>query len=71
MDIILYTIDCPKCMVLERKLTAKNIKYTVCKDVEIMKSKGFLSAPMLEVNGEVFEYNAAIQWVNNYQGDNN
>ena len=47
MNIILYSTHCPKCSVIEKKLNLKNIQYQICDDVNIMKEKGFLSAPIL------------------------
>ena len=65
MDIILYSTHCPKCSVLELKLKKQNISYTMVDDVEIMKQKGFMSAPMLEADGVVMNFQTAIQWINN------
>lgn len=67
MSIILYTIDCPNCIVLEKKLRAKNIKFLKVSDEETIKAKGFgdSSFPILEVDGVVMSYRTAIQWVNN------
>lgn len=68
MKIILYTMDCPKCKVLEMKLDKKHIKYDVCKDLEVMQQKGFVSAPMLEVDGVAYNFSESIKWVNS-QGE--
>lgn len=67
MSIILYTIDCPKCLILEKKLEAKNIEYLKVSDIDIINAKGFgdSSFPILEVDGFVMNYKTAIQWVNN------
>jgi len=64
--VILYTTNCPKCRVLETKLNEKNITYTEETDLEVMQQKGFSMAPMLEVNGEIYDFSKAIQWVKNY-----
>lgn len=63
--IILYTTHCPKCAILEKKLTDKNIKFEIVDDLDIMIEKEFLTAPMLEVNEEVLDFGSAIKWVNN------
>ena len=67
MSIILYTIDCPKCLILEKKLEAKNIEFLKVSDIDIINAKGFgdSSFPILEVDGLVMNYKTAIQWVNN------
>ena len=63
--IILYTTHCSKCMVLEKKLIDKNIKFEIVDDLDIMTEKGFLTAPMLEVNEEILDFGSAVKWVNN------
>lgn len=67
MNIVLYTIDCPSCLILEDKLKAKNIEFLKVSDEETIKSKGFGGAhfPILEVCGVAMNYGTAIQWVNN------
>lgn len=61
--ITLYSNDCPKCKILKLKLDDKNIQYELCSDINIMKSKGFQSMPMLEVDGEVMNFNNSVKWV--------
>lgn len=67
MSIILYSTGCPKCNVLEAKLNSKSIKYEVCKDIEVMQSKGMMTAPNLEVDGELMDFSAAIKWIREYK----
>lgn len=62
--VIFYTTHCPKCNVLKSKLDSKNIEYKIIEDVDIMQNKGFSSAPILEVNNEIFDFVNAIKWVN-------
>ena len=64
MKVTLYTTDCPKCMVLEKKLTAKNIEYSTVEDVNLMISKGFDTMPMLEIDDKVMDFKAANTWIN-------
>lgn len=64
MDLKLYTTHCPKCEVLKKKLDSAGINYTVCDDEIEMVKLGFLSAPMLQVDKEVLDFKAAIDWVN-------
>lgn len=68
MKVILYSTNCPRCMVLEKKLEEKLIKYEVINDVEVMKEKGFLSVPVLDVDGVEMKYVDAIDWVNKQEG---
>ena len=65
--IVLYTIDCPSCLVLERKLKDKNIQFLRVSDKDTIIAKGFGDStfPILEVDGVVMSYKTAIQWINN------
>lgn len=63
MEITLYTTHCPKCKVLMAKLQQKNITFDVCEDIEIIRTKGFLTVPLLEVDGIVMDFVAANKWV--------
>lgn len=67
MNIVLYTIDCPNCLILEKKLEARKVKFLRVSDEETIRAKGFgdSSFPILDVNGVVMNYKTAIQWVNN------
>lgn len=63
MKIVLYTIDCPKCRILERELDKKEIHYTTVKDRTTMLNLGFVSAPMLAVDDKILTFAQAIKWV--------
>ena len=65
MTVILYSIQCPKCNVLEKKLKQKNISYEEVNDIETMKDKGYLSVPVLEVDGTSMDFKTASDWINN------
>ena len=65
MKITLYSTHCPKCSVLEKKLKTKNIEYEEINDIEIMKEKGYLTVPVLEVDGASMNYKEANDWINN------
>ena len=64
MDVVLYTTGCPKCKVLETKLNQKGIEFETITDLDIMNEKGFMEAPMLEVDGQTMNFVAANTWVN-------
>ncbi len=64
MKVILYSTHCPKCNVLEKKLNQNYIPYEEVNDVNVMRKKGFLSAPMLEVDGEIMDFKTANNWIN-------
>ena len=64
MKVILYTTHCPKCTVLEKKLTSKNIPYEEVTDVDLMINKGFDAMPVLEVDDTVMDFKTANTWIN-------
>lgn len=63
MNIILYTIDCPKCLILEQKLKDKNIEYKTFKDKHKMIEMGFVQMPILEVDEELMTFREAVEWL--------
>lgn len=66
--VILYSTGCPKCKVLEKKLKDKGIEFKIETDADLMIEKGYLTAPMLEVGEEIYDYNEALQWANKQEG---
>lgn len=61
--VILYTTHCPKCKVLETRLRQAHIEYESVEDVNVMLDKGFMEAPMLQINDDLFNYSQAIKEV--------
>lgn len=64
--ITLYTTHCPKCKVIEKKLAQKDIQYVEVSDIEKMTQLGFRSAPILEVDGRIYNFKEANNWINDY-----
>ena len=64
MNVTLYSTGCPKCSVLETKLKENNIVFDIINDVETMQNLGFMSLPMLDVDGEIMDFGSAVRWVN-------
>lgn len=62
-NIILYTTHCPKCKILSDMLKQKGISFTENDDVQEMINLGFTSAPILNVNGDLMTFNAAMAWI--------
>lgn len=63
----LYTIDCPQCTVLEKKLKAKKIEFERVDDREVLTQEGLTKFPVLEVDGRRMEMPEANVWVNFYK----
>jgi glutaredoxin-related protein len=64
MRVIFYSTHCPKCNVLKKKLDQKNVAYEEVNDVDVMTQKGFMQAPMLEVDDKVMNFSEATNWIN-------
>lgn len=62
MEITLYTISCPKCIILEKQLKNKGIKYNMIEDTGVMINKGIDKLPVLEINGKLMNYAEAFKW---------
>ena len=64
----MYSTNCPRCKVLAQKLMDKNIEFKISENVDEMISRGFMSAPVLMVDGEAMNFTDAIKWVNDKEG---
>ena len=64
MSVVLFSTHCPRCNVLEKKLQQKKIDYKEINDTAIMEQKGYLSVPVLEVNGKSMNFKEAFNYVN-------
>lgn len=69
MKLILYSTGCPRCNVLKKKLSEKNIAYEEFTDSDQMIDMGIESVPVLSVNGELFDFMQANTWINSYEGE--
>lgn len=65
MNIVLYTIDCPKCKILEKMLNSKNIEFIKSHDVDYMIQKGFKMLPMLSVDENIMDFSESVKWIKN------
>lgn len=63
--ITLFSTECPKCKVLERKLNNKNITFEKSSDIQEVIDKGFMSAPVLKVDNVYYDFKQGVDWVNN------
>ena len=64
MSVVLYSAHCARCDVLEKKLQQKEIDYDEVNDTSIMEQKGYLSVPVLEVDGKSMDFKEAVDWIN-------
>lgn len=66
MNIILYSTNCPKCNVLEKKMIQKALDFSVITDFDRreMIKKGFATAPVLVVDEKYMDFSMANEWLN-------
>lgn len=64
MQIILYSTGCPRCMVIQKKLTEKNINYTKVTSEEDILALGVKEVPILSVDGNLMGFKDAVEWIN-------
>ena len=66
--ITLYSTGCPKCRVIETKLEQKGIEYQINNNIDILVEKGFISVPVLDVDGDFMDFTKANKWINEQKG---
>ncbi len=64
MKVVFYSTHCPRCNILEKKMKQKNIQYEEVNDIDIITTKGYLTVPVLEVDGKSMDYKNANDWIN-------
>ena len=62
--ITLYSTNCPKCRVLEMKLKQKGIKFEIEIDINKMISLGIQSAPVLAIDGKLYDFSQSLDYLN-------
>ena len=60
----LFSTGCPKCTILKKKLSQKDIEYTEVNDIQQMLDMGLQSVPWLEVDGQMMNFEQADKWIN-------
>lgn len=63
MNIKLYTIHCPQCNVLKKKLDIAGISYTLIDDEVWLRENGYDKFPILEVDGKQYNFGEARKWL--------
>lgn len=65
--ITLYSTGCPKCNILERRLTNDKIDFTIIDDIDKLIEMGFQNAPILQINDQFIEYSEAMKRLKAYE----
>ena len=71
MNIVIYTDGfCPRCKVLKTKLSNAGLEYKEINEFDEvdLERLGYEQLPVLNVDGEFFDYKEAIEFVNEYNG---
>ena len=64
MKCVLYEKEgCPQCRQLAKALNERGIDYEEVVGADKIMEKGYMSAPILEVDGKVLKYKEAFNWV--------
>lgn len=63
MAVTLYSTGCPQCNVLKKKLDLAGIEYNTIEDPDAIAAKGFMTAPLLEVEDKVMQFKEAVDWI--------
>lgn len=63
MKVILYSTGCPKCNVLKKKLSEKDITYEEFTSVDDMLNMGIKEVPMLGVGEKLMSFKESVDWI--------
>lgn len=63
MKVVLYTIDCPMCKVLEKNLDEKGFRYEKNTNKDNMRELGITHCPMLLVDNKLLNFKEAMQYI--------
>lgn len=68
--ITLYTVDCPRCKVLEEELVKANIPFKVCNDTKIMLNLGMKEVPCVQIeSGAILDFKQAVKWIKDMRSE--
>lgn len=62
--ITLYSIGCPQCKVLEKKLQDAELEFTIIGKEEDILAAGYTTVPVLVVDGNPMDFITANKWLN-------
>ena len=68
----LYTIGCPACKVLQKKLINADLSYSIINNHQIFEQLNITIFPMLQVDeGPLMTYGEALAWLKQQEGVSN
>jgi glutaredoxin-related protein len=64
MAMILYSNNCPRCIILERELERLGLYYQKCNNFTKVITTGFRSAPVLEIqDGVMLNFDESLRYL--------
>lgn len=54
---------CGMCRALKQQLESRNIPFEDCQDIDYMKSIGITSTPVMEIDGNRYNFAQAIHYI--------
>ena len=63
-EIILYSTNCPKCIILKQRLDEEKISYKENTNRADMRALKIMSVPVLAVDENLLFFDEAMNWVN-------
>ena len=68
--IYIYTIGCPACNVLIKKIVQKDLQATLIQDQKTFDELNIDVFPMMRIdNGPLMNYQEALDWLKNQRGN--
>jgi len=61
---VVYSNNCPKCLIVQKKLEDKGFEYEKTSDFQELIERGFKTLPMAKVDGELLNFAQIINWIN-------
>ena len=65
--ITLYSTGCPKCSILEKRLTNDGISFNVSNNIDELINMGFQNAPVLQIDDNFIDYTNAMKLLKVYE----
>ena len=67
--ITVYSLDCPKCLALKKRLTDKGIDFTLIENrdevVKVASKFGITDVPFMTVDDKAYDFLGAVDYIDN------
>lgn len=62
LKIILYSTNCPRCKVIEKRLKDSGYEFETVTDMQEMVKLGLTYSPSVNIDGRFYNFNEMIVW---------